>query len=65
MTISFQDLPSETQQFLHKLHLKHKLAEHYHFSQFNNAGKIVSCIFNGRHIAIGGSLVVSDYLNRD
>lgn len=66
MAISSQELPSETQQFLHKLHLKHKLAEQYHLSQFGNVGRIISCIFNGkRHVAIGGSLVVSDDPNRD
>ena|SRR5215208_7156025 len=65
-TISFNDLPKETQEIFRELQLKHTLATQYHNNHFGYTPEIVSTIFQGKRlVALGGSLMQSDNHSRD
>jgi len=65
-TISFHDLPNETQEMMRDLQLKHKIATQYHNHHMGQTPEIVSTVFNGRRlVALGGGLVQSDNPDRD
>jgi hypothetical protein len=65
-TVSFRDLPKETQEMVRNLQMKHKIATQYHNHRMGHTPEIVSTIFNGRRlVALGGSLVQSDNPDKD
>ncbi len=65
-TISFKELPSETQKTIRKLQAKSKIVDNYHKAYFGNSPPIVSVeAFDRRMVAIGSSIVHSDDPNYD
>ncbi len=65
-TVSFSELPSETQAMFRKLQLKSKISEQYHQAYFGNTPPIISVdAFGKRMVAVGGKIVHSDDPNHD
>lgn len=65
-TVSFNDLPKETQEMARNLQMKHKIATQYHNHHMGHTPEILSTVFNGRRlVALGTSLVQSDNPDRD
>jgi hypothetical protein len=65
-TVSFHDLPKETQDLVRKTQLKYQLATQYHKNHLGHTPAIVSTIFQGRRIVgLGGALVQSDNPERE
>ncbi len=65
-SVSFSELPAETQAMFRKLQLKSKITEQYHQAYFGNSPPIISVeAFGRRMVAVGGKIVHSDDPNYD
>ncbi|MGH8467683.1 MAG: hypothetical protein ACREVY_01395 [Gammaproteobacteria bacterium] len=65
-TVSFSELPAETQAMFRTLQLKSQISEQYHQIHFGNSPPIISVETYGRRmVAVGGKIVHSDNPNDD